>query len=56
MIRTVDEYYKRLYELYPNIPKEDIRRIVNYGWRQFYWFNLRGCDVRVKSRKIGLWM
>lgn len=56
MIRTIDEYYKRLYDLYPNIPKEDIRRIVNYGWRQFYWFNLRGCDVQVKSRKIGLWM
>jgi hypothetical protein len=45
MIKTVEDYYDRLYEMFPEVPKEDVRRSVNYGWRKFYWYNLRGCDV-----------
>lgn len=56
MIKTIEDYYDRLYEMFPEVPKEDIRRFVNYGWRKFYWYNLRGCDVQIKSSNNDFWM
>lgn len=56
MIKTVEDYYDRLYKMFPEVPKEDIRRSVNYGWRKFYWYNLRGCDVQIKSANNDFWM
>jgi hypothetical protein len=30
--------------------------MVEYGWRMFYWYNLRGCDVNISSHKQKFWM
>lgn len=29
--KEISDYYEKLYEKFPNVPKADIRRIVNYG-------------------------
>jgi hypothetical protein len=39
-----------MYEMYPTIPKEDIRRILQYGWKSLYLHNSYGGDVLLKRR------
>ena len=29
--KEISDYYEKLYEKFPNVPKADIRRVVNYG-------------------------
>ena len=33
-IKRISDYYEALYELYPEVPKKDIERILNYGDRK----------------------
>lgn len=56
MITDINDYIPRLQELFPTVPKKDIKRIVEYGWRMFYFYNLRGCDTLLKSNKYKYWM
>ena len=30
--------------------------MVEYGWRMFYFYNLRGCDTLIESTKHKYWM
>lgn len=39
-----------MYEKFPGIPKSDIKRILQYGWKQLYLFNSYGGDVIIKSQ------
>ncbi len=56
MIKRVSDYLDKLEEMYPNVPRKDIERIVNYGWRMFYFYNLRGCDIITAESKKGMWL
>ena len=55
MIKRIDDYVDRLQEQFPNVPRKDIIRIINYGWRMFYFYNLRNCDTLV-TRAGDFWM
>ena len=55
MIKRIDDYMDRLQEQFPNVPRKDILRIINYGWRMFYFYNLRNCDTLV-TRTGDFWM
>ena len=44
MVKYVNDYYEELYKMFPEVPKSDIKRIVNYGWKQIYLINSYGCD------------
>lgn len=55
MLTNVATYLSQLYEQYPLVPKEDIKRIVEYGWRMLYYYNLRGCDTLISSKKHNYW-
>ena len=57
MIKTVNDYYDKLYEMFPNVSKQDIKAIVKYGWQKFYNYNLQGCDILIKdSNSKDFWM
>lgn len=48
--KSIQDYYEQMYEMYPTIPKEDIRRILQYGWKSLYLHNSYGGDVLLKRR------
>lgn len=52
--KTIQDYYEQMYELYPTVPKSDIKRILQYGWKAFYLHNSYGGDVCI-TRK-GFWL
>ena len=56
MYTCVEDYLPRLQKMFPKIDKRDIKRMVEYGWRMFYFYNLRGCDTLIESTKHKYWM
>jgi hypothetical protein len=52
-IKKISDYYKALYELYPEVPKKDIERIMTYGWKLLYLYNIYGGDTLIQDR--GIW-
>lgn len=46
-VRTVKDYYERMYEKFPTVPKKDIQRILNYGWKSLYLHNSYGGDTLI---------
>ena len=52
MVKYVNDYYEELYKMFPEVPKSDIKRIVNYGWKQIYLINSYGCDIVLDSHKF----
>lgn len=56
MIKDINDYIPELQKKFPHIKKEDIKRMVEYGWRMFYFYNLRGCDTIINSTKYNFWM
>lgn len=49
-IKTVQDYYEKLYEEYPTIPKEDIRRICLFGIKSLNIHNTYGGDVLITNK------
>lgn len=56
MYKYVDDYLPKLQEMFPTLSRKDLKRMVEYGWRMFYFYNLRGCDTVITSRKNNYWM
>ena len=48
--KSIQDYYEKIYELYPTVPKEDIKRILQFGWKSLYLHNSYGGDVLIKRR------
>lgn len=51
-IKRISDYYEALYELYPEVPKKDIERILNYGWKSLYLHNVYGGDTLILDKDI----
>lgn len=51
--KTIQDYYEEIYKEYPNIPKSDIKRILQYGWKSLYLHNSYGGDVLLN--RLGFW-
>lgn len=56
MYTNVNDYIPQLKEMFPSVDEKDIKKIIEYGWRMFYFYNLRGCDVLLESSKYKYWM
>lgn len=54
-LKKVQDYYDKLFELYPNIPKQDIKRIMQFGLKSFLLHNNYGADVLLQSPTIWLY-
>ena len=50
--KTVKDYYNDMYKLFPDVPKEDVRRALNYGWKCLYLYNSRGADTIIKDKSF----
>lgn len=48
-IKTINDYLEEMYSKYPNVPKEDIRRIVIFGWKSLYLHNSYGGDTFIQD-------
>lgn len=48
-IRTVEYYYDKVQEKFPDVERWEIDKILKYGMRSFYTHNLYGGDVLLKS-------
>lgn len=53
---TINDYIPKIQEQFPYLNEQDIRTIVNYGWRMLYLANLAGCDTLMISQKYKYWM
>lgn len=51
-IKTLKDYYEQMYKMFPEVPKEDIKKILNAGWRTFYMYNTSGGDVIIKDNNF----
>ena len=51
-IKTVKDYYEQLYERFPGVPKKDIQRILNYGWKSLYLHNSYGGDTFIQDKEL----
>ena len=47
LTKNIQDYYEIMYEKYPKVSKSDIKRILQFGWKQLYLYNSYGGDVLV---------
>lgn len=50
--KTIKDYYNQMYDLFPEVPKEDIRYICNYGWKALYLHNSYGGDTIITDKSL----
>lgn len=46
---TILNYREKIYQQFPDVPKQDINKILNFGWRSLYLHNSYGGDTLVKN-------
>lgn len=51
-IKTISDYYDTMYDLFPDVPKSDIQRILNFGWKSLYLHNSYGGDVIITDNNF----
>lgn len=51
-IKTVKDYYEQMCEMFPEVPKSDIKLILNQGWRNLYMYNSSGADTIIKDKNF----
>ena len=54
-LKKVQDYYEQLFELYPDIPQRDIKRIMQFGLKSFLMHNNYGGDVLLNSHTMWLY-
>ena len=53
-LKKVQDYYEELFRLYPDVPKRDIKRIMQFGLKSLLMHNNYGGDVLIQSPTM--WM
>ena len=48
-IKTINDYYENVRELWPRLPEKDIKRILNFGFKSLYLHNSYGGDTFIKD-------
>lgn len=51
--KTIQDYYEAICAEYPDIPQQDIKRILQYGWKSLYLHNSYGGDTLINRQ--GFW-
>ena len=54
-LKKVQDYYEELFALYPDVPKRDIQRIMQFGLKSFLMHNNYGGDVLLNSPSMWLY-
>lgn len=50
IVKKAKDYYEQLYEMFPDVPKQDIRQILNYGLKVLYLHNSYGGDTLIQDK------
>lgn len=53
--KTINDYYEQMFAEFPLIPKRDIKRILQYGYKSFYLHNSYGGDVILSRNTFWLY-
>lgn len=48
-VKSVKDYYEEMYQLFPEVSKRDIQRILNYGFKALYLHNSYGGDTLIQD-------
>ena len=48
----ISEYYQQIYDLFPKVPQQDIRRILTFSWKSLYLHNSYGGDVLIRGKSL----
>lgn len=47
---TLNDYYEQMYELFPDISKVDMKRILTFAWKSLYLHNSYGGDTLISGK------
>ena len=51
-VKQLKDYYETIYNLFPEVNKKDIFKILNYGWKQLYMINNSGGFVCIQGNVL----
>lgn len=51
-ITNVNDYVDKVCEKFPEVPRNEIKRIMVYGWKMILLFTCRGNDVQIKDHNL----
>lgn len=54
--KTIKDYYQQIYNLFPQISKQDINRILTFSWKSVYLHNSYGGDLLIASKDLWCYM
>lgn len=54
-LKKAQDYYEALFDLYPDVPKRDIKRIMQFGLKSFLLHNNYGGDVLLQNPSLWLY-
>lgn len=50
VVKTCKDYYEEMYKLFPDVPKQDIKKILSLGWKNLYLYNSMGADTVIRDK------
>ena len=51
-IKKIDDYVDAVWELHPDLTKEEVKRILVYGWKMILQYVSFGNDIQIFSKEI----
>lgn len=48
----LSDYLPQMYEIYPEVPESDIKKILTFAWKAVYLHNSYGGDVMIRNQKF----
>lgn len=51
-VKNINDYLDKMQEKYPDVSKQDLRKILSYGWKQLYLLNSYGGDTIIKNKNL----
>lgn len=48
----ISDYYQQIFELFPTVPQQDIKRILAFSWKSLYLHNSYGGDVLIRDKSL----
>lgn len=55
-IKKISDYFEIVQEKFPNVPKEDIKRILNFGFKSLYLHNVYGGDILLYDTMVNKYL
>lgn len=51
MVKEIDDYLDTLEEKYPHITRDELKKVLEYGFYTFYMLNKKGGDIQIRNPK-----